>query len=119
MQTNATSLNSVTSKTKAVLATSHLPARRLGAWLALAILVAAASGALLAQAPQAIGTWLPVSPVNTELAKGAVVALPDNQTLIVGGTLADGTLSDAATIYDPVTNSVVAAGTLTSARTGH
>ena len=47
------------------------------------------------------------------------MALPDKRTLIAGGALADGTLTDAVTIYDSVDNSATAAGTLTSARADH
>src|SRR5829696_1677255 len=106
MKTHVMSLTSITSNAKTVIARRRARARRFAAWAALAILGATASGALLAQAPQPIGTWMPVGPVRTALANGAVVALPDNRTLIFGGTLADGALSDGATIYDPVTNSV-------------
>ena len=54
-----------------------------------------------------------------QLANGAIVALPDKRTLIAGGKLADGTLTDAVTIYNPVDNSAIAVGTLTSARMDH
>jgi hypothetical protein len=110
---------SLASSAKTVAATGRGRARGFGAWAALAILGATASGALLAQAPQAVGTWTPVGPMAAPLADGAVVALPDDRTLVLGGTLDGGVLSDAATLYDPATNAVSAAGTLASPRTGH
>ena len=98
---------------------TNVKAKRFGILALLATVAAVTSGALLAQAPQPIGTWASVGEVSTPLTNGAAVALPDNRTLIAGGKLADGTLTDAVTIYDPVDNSVTAAGTLTSARTDH
>ena len=96
-----------------------MKARRYGIWASLAIVAAITSGALLAQAPQAIGTWVSVGDLSSPLTNGASVALPDKRTLIAGGALADGTLTDAVTIYDSVDDSVAAAGTLTSARADH
>ena len=96
-----------------------MKSRRFGTLALLAIVAAVTSGALLAQAPQEIGTWVSVGEVGAALTNGAVVAMPDGRTLIAGGTLADGTLTDGVTIYDPVDNSVVGAGVLTSPRTGH
>ena len=96
-----------------------MKSRRFGTLALLAIVAAVTSGALLAQAPQGIGTWVSVGEVGAALSNGAVVAMPDGRTLIAGGTLADGTLTDGVTIYDPVDNSVVGAGVLTSPRTGH
>ena len=119
MEMNGMSLNSIKSRTRTVIATSHVKARRFGTLAGLAIAASIASGALLAQAPQAIGTWVSVGEVSAPLANGAIVALPDKRTLIAGGKLADGTLTDAVTIYDPVDNSAIAAGTLTSARMDH
>jgi hypothetical protein len=94
-------------------------ARRYGIWAGLAIVAAITSGALLAQAPQAIGTWVSVGEVSSPLINGASVALPDKRTLIAGGALTDGTFTDAVTIYDSVDNSATAAGALTSARADH
>jgi len=94
-------------------------ARRYGIWASLAIVAAITSGALLAQAPQAIGTWVSIGDLSSPLTNGASVALPDKRTLIAGGALADGTLTDAVTIYDSVDDSAAAAGTLTSARADH
>ena len=113
------SLNSIKSRTKTVIKTSDVKARRFGTLAALAIAASIASGALLAQAPQAIGTWVSVGEVSAALTNGAIVALPDNRTLITGGTLGNGSPTDGVTIYDPVNNSVTAAGTLVSARTDH
>ena len=96
-----------------------MKARRYGIWAGLAIVAAITSGALLAQAPQAIGTWVSVGDLSSPLTNGAAVALPDKRTLIAGGALADGTLTDAVTIYDSVDDSATAAGTLTSARADH
>ena len=96
-----------------------MKARRYGIWASLAIVAAITSGALLAQAPQAIGTWVSIGDLSSPLTNGASVALPDKRTLIAGGALADGTLTDAVTIYDSVDDSAAAAGTLTSARADH
>ena len=96
-----------------------MKARRYGIWAGVAIVAAITSGALLAQAPQAIGTWVSVGDLSSPLTNGASVALPDKRTLIAGGALADGTLTDAVTIYDSDDDSVTAAGTLTSARADH
>ena len=82
-------------------------------------LVAIASGALLAQVPQAVGTWAPVEDLHSSLSNGASVALPDGRTLIVGGLAADGMPTDKIIIYDSVNDMVTEAGVLASARTGH
>src|SRR5262245_20779745 len=82
-------------------------------------LVAVASGALLAQAPQGVGTWAPLEDLASPLSKGASVALPDGRTLIVGGTTTASTPTDSVTIYDPVNDTLTEAGTLVSARSGH
>jgi Galactose oxidase, central domain len=82
-------------------------------------LVAVTSGALLAQAPQAVGTWASVGDVGSPLSNGAVVTLSDGRTLIAGGIASGDTPTDAVTIYNPVDNSVTAAGVLVSARSGH
>ena len=113
------SLRSIKSRTRTVIATSHVKARRVGTWVGLAFAVSIASGALLAEEPQTIGTWVSVGELSSPLANGAIVALPDKRTLIVGGKLADGTLTDAVTIYDSVARSVVAVGRLTSVRMDH
>ena len=85
--------------------------RRYGICAGLIIAAGITSGALLAQVPQQIGTWVSVGGTSSPLSNGAAVALSDDRTLIVGGKLADGTLTDAVTIYDPVDNSTTAAGT--------
>ena len=118
MEMHGMSLRSIRSRRRTGIATSHVKARRFGIWAGLAIVAAITSGALLAQAPQAIGTWVSVGDLSSPLTNGAVVALPDKRTLIAGGALADGTLTDAVTIYDSVDDSAAAAGTLTSARDG-
>ena len=82
-------------------------------------LVAVMSGALLAQAPQAVGTWASVGDVATPLSNGAVVALSDGRTLVAGGLGSGDTPTDGVTIYNPVDNSVIAAGVLVSARASH
>src|SRR5262245_10309341 len=86
-----------------------------------AVLAAAVitSGALLAQAPQAVGTWAPVQDLQTPLSNGASVALSDGRTLIAGGMRADGTLSDTITIYAAVNDSLIPAGVLVTPRSGH
>ena len=61
------SLRSIKSRTRTVIATSHVKARRFGTWAGLAIAVSIASGALLAQAPQAIGTWVSVGELSSPL----------------------------------------------------
>ena len=86
MEMNGMSLDSIKSRTRTVIATSHVKARRFGILAGLAIVASITSGALLAQAPQAIGTWVSVGEVSSPLANGAIVALPDKRTLIAGGT---------------------------------
>ena len=95
-----------------------LKAQRLVTFAVLAV-AAVTSGALLAQAPQAVGTWAPLQDLQTPLSNGASVALSDGRTLIVGGMRADGTLSDAITIYDAVNDSLTPAGVLVAPRSGH
>lgn len=119
MEMHGMSLRSIKSRTRTVIATSHVKARRVGTWVGLAFAVSIASGALLAEEPQTIGTWVSVGELSSPLANGAIVALPDKRTLIIGGKLADGTLTDAVTIYDSVARSVVAVGRLTSVRMDH
>jgi hypothetical protein len=85
----------------------------------LSALVAIASGALLAQAPQAVGTWSPLADLRTPLSNGASVALPDGRTLIAGGMGADGVASDSVAIYDAVNDSLSAVGVLAAPRSGH
>ncbi len=94
---------------------------KVGRFVTFALLAIAAitSGALLAQAPQAVGTWAPLEDLASPLSNGAAVALPDGRTLIAGGTLTDGTPTNHVTIYDPVSDSLTAAGVLVSPRSGH
>jgi hypothetical protein len=119
MAMNEVSADSITTSARTIIATSHLRARRVGTWVGLAFAVSIASGALRAEESQAIGTWASAGDAGSSISNGAIVALPDKRTLIVGGKLADGTLSDAVTIYDPVTKTVIAAGRLTSSRVDH
>ena len=119
MEMNGVSLHSTTSSMRTMITTSHVKARRVATWVGLAIVASIASGALQAEEPQAIGTWVSVGEAGSLLAHGAIVALPDKRTLIVGGQLADGTLTDAVTIYDPVAKSAIVAGRLTSVRMDH
>ena len=97
---------------------TRVKARRFVTFAFLAV-AAITSGALLAQAPQAVGTWAPLQDLQTPLSNGASVALADGRTLIVGGMRADGTLSDAITIYDAVSDSLTPAGVLVAPRSGH
>src|SRR4029434_3874145 len=78
----------------------------------LAVAAAITSGALLAQSPQAGGTWAPLQDLPTPLSHGASVAFSDGRTLIVGGMRADGTPSDTIAIYDAVNDSLTPAGVL-------
>ena len=97
---------------------TRVKARRFVTFAFLAV-AAITSGALLAQAPQAVGTWAPLQDLQTPLSNGASVALADGRTLIVGGMRADGTPSDAITIYDAVSDSLTPAGVLVAPRSGH
>jgi hypothetical protein len=82
-------------------------------------LVAAASGALLAQEPQAVGTWALLQDLATPLPDGASVALPDGRTLVAGGAATGREATETVTIYDPVNDSLIPAGTLVRPRAGH
>jgi len=78
------------------------------------------SGLLLrAQAPQAVGTWVPAGELAPSHSGAAAVALEDGRTLIVGGAGADGASTDRAVIVNPRDNSLITAGRLLRARVGH
>src|SRR4030095_12261866 len=84
-----------------------------------AVLAAAASGLLLAQSPQQVGTWVGVGVADNPFGNGPQVDLGDGHTLIVGGTAPDGTATNVVANLDTATNQFAIAGTLLSARTGH
>ena len=58
---------------------------RLRALSVFVVLAAAGSGLLLAQSPQAVGTWVGVGAADNPFGNGASVALTDGRTLIVSG----------------------------------
>jgi hypothetical protein len=94
-------------------------AKRLAAFALLAIVAATGSRILLADEPQAVGTWASAGPVGTPLPNGVSVAMPDGRVLLVGGTTADATPTDGVTMYDAATDSMTTAGLLLRPRTGH
>ena len=87
--------------------------------IGLLAVVAATTGAVVAQSPQLVGTWAPLRELTTPLSGGASVALPDGRTLIAGGTAAGNTPIDGVTIYDPVNDALISAGKLLVPRAGH
>ena len=93
--------------------------RRLAATALASALIAAASLALRAQLPQEVGTWAPMGPVSQARSGAASVTLPDGRMLVAGGRLADGTVTDAVTIFDPATGMWESAGRLLASRIGH
>ena len=92
---------------------------RLRALSVFAVLAAAGSGLLLAQSPQAVGTWVGVGAADNPFGNGAHVDVGDGHTLIVGGTAPDGADTNLVASFDAATNHFAIAGTLLSARTGH
>ena len=96
-----------------------MKARRYGIWASLAIVAAITSGALLAQAPKRSAHGHRLRDLSRRSPTARLWPSLISRTLIAGGTLADGTLTDAVTIYDSVDDSAAAAGTLTSARADH
>ena len=92
---------------------------RLRALSVFVVLAAAGSGLLLAQSPQAVGTWVGVGTADNPFGNGAHVDVGDGHTLIVGGTAPDGAATNVVANFDTATNQFAIAGTLLSARTGH
>ena len=87
--------------------------------IGLLALVTVTTGALVAQTPQAIGTWAPLRDLANPLPNGASVALPDGRTLIAGGTAAGDRPTDGVTLYDPTNDTLILAGKLLVPRSGH
>ena len=86
--------------------------------LALVIVLAAGASARLLQAqlPQGVGTWQSRGAVADPRVGAAAVTLDDGRTVVAGGTLADGSVTDSVTVYDPVSNATMAAGQLFAPR---
>ena len=84
----------------------------------LVILIAAGASARLLQAqlPQGVGTWLPRGAVADARIGAAAVTLDDGRTLVAGGRLADGSVTDGVAVYDPVANATTTAGQLFAPR---
>jgi len=97
----------------------RVSAKRFVAVALLAIVAVTGSRILLADEPQAVGTWASSGTVATGLTNGASVAMPDGRTIIAGGAMADGTPTESVTIFDPADNSIASAGVLTTPRMGH
>jgi hypothetical protein len=93
--------------------------RRLGTLGVFLILAAVGSGLLLAQSPQAAGTWVGVGSADNPFGNGAHVDMGDGRTLIVGGTAPDSAATNVVASFDTATNQFTVAGTLLAARTGH
>jgi len=74
---------------------------------------------LHAQLPQPVATWSSIGPTPYGRADAAAVTLADGRTLIVGGTLADGSVTDSVIAFDPTTNTVLNVGHLLSPLVGH
>ena len=82
--------------------------------IGLLAVVAATTGAVVAQTPQLVGTWAPLRELTTPLSGGASLALPDGRTLIAGGTAAGNTPIDGVTIYDAVNDALIRPGSSSS-----
>ncbi len=81
--------------------------------------VIAMSGFLLnAAPPQAVGTWEVLGTTDPSSARSgaATATLEDDTTLIAGGRMLDGTVTDSVLIYDPTTNASTVVGQLASPR---
>jgi len=88
--------------------------------VAVTLIAGFGSGLLLeAEPPQAVGTWASMGTMADSRTDAASVALPDGRTLIVGGTVADGSATDSIAIFDPSDHSVSTVGQLSTARVGH
>ncbi len=90
--------------------------RAAGILVTLALLTAGLLGS--AQAPQQVGTWAPGGAIGDGRTGAASAVLADGTTLIAGGVL-NGEPTNTALVYDPATNTLVAAGQLLAARVGH
>src|SRR6187200_1744355 len=73
----------------------------------LVIMIAAGASARLLQAqlPQSVGMWLSRGAFADPRIGAAAATLDDGRTLVAGGRLADGSVTDGVAIYDPVANS--------------
>ena len=87
--------------------------------LALVAVAAVTSGVMLAQSPQAVGTWASIGEIGTPLPSGPAVALPDGRTLIVGGLTTEGLPTASVLAFDPIDKSATDAGSLVAPRSGH
>jgi len=81
--------------------------------------VVAMSGFLLnAAPPQAVGTWEVRGATDPSSARtgAATATLANGSTLIAGGRLGDGSITDSVVVYDPMTNESAVVGYLVSPR---
>jgi len=90
-------------------------------WATLLVALVATLGSLAKAQLQQVqsGTWAPMATIGTLPAGTAAAALEDGRIVVVGGSLADGAVSNTVAIFDPVSAQWVNAGTMTTARTGH
>jgi hypothetical protein len=95
------------------------PQRHLALVLVVGTIVMASRLILEAIPTQQVGTWASIGTMAESRTRAASVALPDGRTVIVGGTLADGTSTGSIVILNPADNSVTPAGALSASRTGH
>ena len=77
--------------------------RNLAFALGLSAVVAMSGFLLNAAPPQAVGTWEVLGTTDPSSARtGAATATLDGTTLIAGGRMEDGTITDSILIYDPL-----------------
>ena len=77
------------------------------------------SGFLLnAAPPQAVGTWGVLGTTDPSSARtgAATATLEDGTTLIAGGRMLDGTVTDSVLVYDPMSNGSTVVGHLSAPR---
>ena len=93
--------------------------RLLSIGLGVAALAAPAGLVLSAAPPQAVATWAPLGHFAQARTGAASVALDDGRTLVTGGRVADGTVTDTVDAFNPVTGELTTLGRLLAARVGH
>ena len=92
--------------------------RRLAFVVSLSTVVAMSGFLLDAAPPHAVGTWEVRGTTNPSSARtgAATATLADGSTLIAGGRLGDGSITDSVVVYDPMTNDSTVVGYLVSPR---
>lgn len=93
--------------------------RRGGVGVMVAALLGSGGLLLQAQLPPAVGSWTVIGTDPNARTGAAAVTLQDGRTLIVGGRLADGTITDTVVMYDPAADLGTPMGSMLAPRIGH